>query len=79
MNDEVEHPSHYTQGNIECIKAIESALGDAFVDSCRAFIIKYAWRCRDKGNTLKDLKKAKQYCQFAIDYLEEHESTDQHM
>lgn len=30
MTDNVNHPPHYKQGEIECIDAIKSALGDSF-------------------------------------------------
>ena len=40
--DQVNHPSHYTQGPIECIDAIASALGhEAFVQFLRGQVIKY--------------------------------------
>ena len=29
LNDVINHPSHYTQGGIECIDAMESAFGAA--------------------------------------------------
>ena len=71
MKNEIDHPSHYTQGKIECIQAIREALGqDGFIDYCRGNVFKYAWRCRDKNSLLIDLKKARAYIDFAIDELE---------
>jgi hypothetical protein len=67
--DNVNHPSHYTQGSIECIDAIEEStkglLGIAAV--CVANIIKYIWRYKFKNGT-EDLKKARWYLDKLIDY-----------
>jgi hypothetical protein len=54
----VSHPSHYTQGGIECIDAMESAFGKEAVENfclCNAF--KYVWRNKHK-NGLEDIDKA---------------------
>ena len=60
--DQVNHPSHYTQGSIECIDAIASALGhDAFIQFLRAQVIKYMWRLGCKGEALEDAKKGAWY------------------
>lgn len=70
--DKVDHPMHYTSGDIECIDAIKSALGlDGFVDYCRGNVIKYVWRARQKDGIESDLAKARKYLDFAIDALEE--------
>jgi hypothetical protein len=62
MNDLVNHPSHYTQGKIECIDAIESALGpDGFIAYLRGQIIKYTWRLGLKDAALQDAQKAAWY------------------
>lgn len=65
--DMVNHPPHYTQGGIECIDAIRSALTD---DEWRGFIkgtvMKYCWRERHKGGA-EDLRKAAWYLQKLID------------
>lgn len=60
--DGVNHPVHYTKGDIECKDAIRAALGDAlYVDGfCRGNAIKYLWRYPFK-NGVEDLKKAKFY------------------
>lgn len=59
MKDEVENPSHYTQGPVEFIEAVESrgwgkvwALGNA---------LKYLWRAGEKGDEETDLRKARWY------------------
>lgn len=54
MNDNVNHPAHYTYGKIEVIDYIEDKgfnynLGNA---------IKYISRCEHKSNKEEDLKKA---------------------
>ena len=60
--DMVNHPPHYTSGGIECIDAIEAALGpDGFRAFLRGNIIKYNWRCDKKGKSVQDLSKARWY------------------
>ena len=62
-DDPVNHPSHYTQGNIECIDAMVSAFGKEAVSNfciCNAF--KYIFRCNHKGGH-EDLDKAVWYIQ----------------
>lgn len=56
------NPTHYRQGAIECIDAIESATINkkGLIAVCTANVIKYLWRCEDK-NGLEDLYKAKWY------------------
>lgn len=56
VDDPVNHPSHYTQGTMECIDAIEG-LGLPFHESQ---ILKYITRWRFK-NGVQDLKKARWY------------------
>ena len=65
-NNAVQHPSHYTQGGIECIEAIRASMAaDGFCDYCKGNIIKYIWRWRDKGG-VEDLKKASVYLDWLI-------------
>ena len=56
------NPTHYKQGDIECIDAIESATirKKGLIAVCTANVIKYLWRCEDK-NGLEDLYKPKWY------------------
>ena len=76
MNDNVTHPSHYTQGGIECIDAIHASLGDReFADYCKGNIIKYLWRYRGK-NGVEDLRKAGMYLTWMIDAEERVEAKD---
>lgn len=54
----VTHPSHYTQGNIQCIDAMESAFGKEEVGTwCKLNAFKYIWREEHK-NGLQDIDKA---------------------
>lgn len=66
MSDNVNHPSHYTQGGVECIEALKSATSNLMgIEAvCTANAIKYLWRWKEK-NGVEDLNKAKWY----IDYL----------
>lgn len=57
MHDEVNHPRHYTQGNIETIDFIE----DQKFGYLAGNIIKYICRYRWKGNAVQDLRKAQFY------------------
>ena len=57
----VNHPSHYNKGNIECIDAMVSAYGkDTVSDFCICNAFKYIWRYKYK-NGIEDLKKAQWY------------------
>ena len=68
--ENVNHPSHYTQGGIECIEAIRASMQpEGFQDYCKGNVLKYIWRWRDKGGA-EDLEKAKVYLQWAIDSAE---------
>lgn len=69
-NDAVKHPNHYTQGGIECIKAIEASMTpEGFQDYCKGNVMKYIWRWREK-NGLEDLKKAQVYLGWMIESKE---------
>lgn len=71
-DDKVNHPSHYTQGKVECIDAIEAATvhKNGLDAVCTANIIKYIWRCEHK-NGLEDLKKARWYLEKMIQHNEQ--------
>lgn len=67
IDDPVNHPQHYTRGNIECIDMIEDILGEkGFIGYLKGNIIKYLYREEDK-NGLEDLEKAKWYLNRLID------------
>lgn len=70
MSDAVNHPSHYTAGAIECIDAIESALGrEQFIGFLRGQVIKYQWRCGLKDAAAQDAAKANWYGKRLEEYL----------
>ena len=68
IKDNVNHPSHYTQGAIECIDAIKEATKGLFgIEAvCTANIIKYVWRWKFK-NGVEDLRKARWYLDRLIE------------
>lgn len=68
LPDVVNHPSHYTNGKVECIDALESAtVGKTGIEAvCVANVIKYLWRYEDK-NGLEDIKKAQWYLNKLIE------------
>ena len=72
--DMVNHPSHYTQGGIECIDAIKAAtVSKTGIEAvCTANAIKYLWRYEEK-NGIEDVKKARWYIDRLIKELEEKE------
>lgn len=72
QDDKVNHPSHYTQGNIECIDAIAAATkGLTGIEAvCTGNIIKYAWRWKHK-NGIEDLQKARKYLDMLIERSKE--------
>ena len=60
-HDPVNHPSHYTQDNIECIDAMQAAYGkESVMHFCKCNAFKYQWRF-DKKNGEEDIKKAQWY------------------
>lgn len=62
LKDNINHPDHYTQGDIECIDAIKAATVDkkgieaVYVSQ----VIKYVWRYTQKGGS-ESLRKASWY------------------
>ena len=72
MTDDVNHPTHYKKGSIECIDAIESALTfEQFIGYCKAAAIKYIWRADHKDANIQDLDKAIWYLTRARNKLED--------
>jgi hypothetical protein len=68
-HDPVNRPAHYTQGGIECIDALQSALPPSeFAGFCRGNALKYLWRAGKKGHVTEDLKKARWYIERLIDH-----------
>ena len=68
MNDPVNHPKHYTQGEAKCSRC---DTGIECIDVTRHMTfnignaVKYLWRFQDKGG-LEDLKKARWYLEDEI-------------
>ena len=54
-------PFHYTQGDVECIDAIQASMSvEAFQGYLKGNVLKYIWRYENKGG-VEDLKKAEWY------------------
>ena len=71
VEDVVNKPKHYNQGDIECIDAIEAMLThEEFVGYLRGNSLKYRWRFRYK-NGVEDLRKAEWYENKLLEILEE--------
>lgn len=67
MSDPINHPEHYTQGEIECIDAIRAALTpEEFRGYCKGNVLKYVWRERSKGQN-ESLRKCIPYINWATD------------
>lgn len=71
------NPSHYKQGKVECIDAIESATVNktGLEAVCTANVIKYLFRYEAK-NGLEDVYKSRWYINKLIEYLEHKEEID---
>ena len=71
--DAINHPVHYVNGpacphcgnTIECITVTEE------MGFCLGNVVKYIWRRNLKGDTLKDLKKARWYLDRESQRMEE--------
>lgn len=69
--DAINHPAHYTQGDIECWDAMRACMSaDEFAGYLRGCAIKYLWRCTDKGTYAQDLQKARAYVDKLIEAIE---------
>jgi len=70
MADNVNHPSHYTSGDIECIDAIEASMDQkSFCGYLKGNVMKYLWRYELKNNPVEDLKKASWYLNRLINTI----------
>ena len=72
MSDAVNHPSHYTDGNIEVIEYIE----DKKLGYCLGNAVKYISRAgkKDPAKEIEDLQKADWYINRRIMELEQKEN-----
>jgi hypothetical protein len=66
--DSVAQPKHYTQGQIECIDAMESAFGaQQLADFCRMNAFKYVWRSlHHKDGADTNVKKAIWFLRMSV-------------
>ena len=62
QSDSVNHPSHYKQGEIECIDAMRQQFTkEEVVAFCKLNAFKYLWRANHKGTHQQDIDKAEWY------------------
>lgn len=66
MNDNVKHPSHYTEGRKYEPKDV---IRDWGLNFNMGNAVKYLSRAGRKGDKVEDLRKAMQYIQFELDAL----------
>lgn len=65
--DNVNNPSHYNKGGIECIDAIQSSMTkEAFAGYLKGNVQKYMWRYENKGG-VESLQKAQWYLNKLIE------------
>jgi len=67
MSDNINHPKHYTSGNIEVIDFIE----DQKLGYHLGNVIKYVCRSNHKGSYEQDLEKAMWYLLRCIETIQE--------
>lgn len=71
QSDDINHPSHYTQGDIEVIDYIE----DKKLGYRLGNVVKYVSRAGHKDDAIKDLKKARWYLNREIEKREQHDKS----
>ena len=75
INDPVNHPSHYTQGDVECIDAIKASMTlEAFIGYLKGNCVKYLWRAGLKNDAIEDVRKAGWYLNKLEETLKDGES-----
>ncbi len=73
--DLVNHPPHYTVGNIECIDYLKDSMNSvAFIGFLEGNAKKYLHRYNFKGQRISDLQKAQYYLAKLIETIKELES-----
>ena len=66
--DNVNHPSHYNKGTMECLDVIKACLSNSeFEGFLKGNVLKYMYRKGDKGDALEDLNKACWYAKKLIE------------
>ena len=74
--DNVNQPSHYNKGGVECIDAIQSSMThEAFCGYLKGNVQKYMWRYENKGG-VESLEKAQWYLNKLIEVRNENSSED---
>tara|TARA_Y100001963_G_scaffold111580_1_gene154379 strand:- start:527 stop:997 length:471 start_codon:yes stop_codon:yes gene_type:complete len=72
LDDNVNSPSHYNSGAVECIDAIEAMLSpEEYIGYLRGNSLKYRWRFRYKGKPVEDIKKANWYEERLLKFMTE--------
>lgn len=67
--DNVNHPTHYNKGTMECLDVIKACLSSSeFRGFLKGNVMKYMYRKGDKGDALEDLNKA---CWYAKKLMEQ--------
>lgn len=78
QRDDVNHPTHYNHGNIECIDYLDDNLGEGFTYYLEGNIKKYLhrWRYKNQGaeKQIEDLRKAAWYLNKLIETQDFNES-----
>lgn len=70
--DQINYPSHYKLDglDVESIDVVKAVLGDeGFKEFCLGNILKYAIRCKKKGQYDDDIRKIKKYCEYIIEVM----------
>lgn len=68
--DPVDAPSHYRQGEIECIDAVKAMLGaEGFAYWLRGNMVAYLWRLPHKGEAVKDAGKTRNLAERLVRLL----------
>ena len=66
--DNVNHPKHYNQYDIECIDAIRASMSALeFQGYLKGNVEKYLWRYNYKNKPVEDLQKAQWYLNRLIE------------
>lgn len=70
--NEINHPGHYNNGEIECIVAIKASMTSLeFQGFLKGNAMKYLWRMGLKGKPIVDIQKAQWYINRLADELRE--------
>ena len=73
----VNHPSHYNQGDIECIDAMIAAKGlEKTIAFCECSVFKYDWRLGNKDAEEQEVGKIKWYLDKYLELKKVKEAKD---